>query len=216
MKRRPIATRYAALVVALLSVALIASGTVEAWVSHRERQAALEALQREKVQAAATEVSRFVDDVLRSLDWVTLSAAPAGGELERRRLDFLKLLRLEPAITTATLVDAGGRERLRVSRIKPDRLDSGDRPVRRTRIPRRSRWTRAFRRRVLRRRDRALHDDRRAKCRTRRLGGARRRQSEVRLERRVGNPDRVDRLRVRRRCAGAVWFRIRTSAGYCR
>jgi signal transduction histidine kinase/CheY-like chemotaxis protein len=125
MKRRPIATRYAALVVALLSVALIASGTVEAWVSHRERQAALEALQREKVQAAATEVSRFVHDVLRSLDWVTLSAAPAGGELERRRLDFLKLLRLEPAITTATLVDAGGRERLRVSRIKPDRLDNG-------------------------------------------------------------------------------------------
>ena len=77
------------------------------------------------MQAAATEVSRFVDDVLRSLDWVTLSAAPAGGELERRRLDFLKLLRLEPAITTATLVDAGGRERLRVSRIKPDRLDNG-------------------------------------------------------------------------------------------
>jgi signal transduction histidine kinase len=124
MKRRPIATRYAALVVALLSAALIASGTVETWVSHRERQAALEALQREKAQAAANEVSRFVDDVLRSLDWVTLSAAPAGEEHERRRLDFLKLLRLEPAITTATLVDAEGRERLRVSRIKPDRLAS--------------------------------------------------------------------------------------------
>ena len=124
MKRRPIATRYAALVVALLSAALIASGTVETWVSHRERQAALEALQREKAQAAANEVSRFVDDVLRSLDWVTLSAAPAGNELERRRLDFLKLLRLEPAITTVTLVDASGRERLRVSRIKPDRLAS--------------------------------------------------------------------------------------------
>jgi signal transduction histidine kinase/CheY-like chemotaxis protein len=125
MKRRPIATRYAALVVALLSAALFASGTVETWFSHRERQAALEALQREKAQAAANEVSRFVDDVLRSLDWVTLSAAPAGDELERRRLDFLKLLRLEPAITTATLVDASGRERLRVSRIKPDRLASG-------------------------------------------------------------------------------------------
>ncbi len=125
MKRRPIATRYAALVVVLLSAALVASGTVEAWVSHRERQAALEALQREKAQAAATEVSRFVDDVLRNLEWVTLSAAPADDELERRRLDFLKLLRLEPAVTTVTLVDASGRERLRVSRIKPDRLAGG-------------------------------------------------------------------------------------------
>src|SRR5512134_2621992 len=124
MSRRPIATRYAALVVALLSVALLASGTVETWFSHRERQAALEALQREKAQAAANEVSRFVDDVLRSLDWVTLSAAPARDELDRRRLDFLKLLRLVPAITTATLVDARGRELLRVSRIKPDRLAS--------------------------------------------------------------------------------------------
>src|SRR4029450_12718934 len=116
---------YAALVVALLSIALLASGTVETWFSHRERQAALEALQREKAQAAANEVSLFLGAVLRSLDWVTLSAAPAGEEVESRRLDFLRLMRLEPAITTATLVDAQGRERLRVSRIKPNRLGSG-------------------------------------------------------------------------------------------
>ena len=36
-----------------------------------------------------------------------------------------KLLRLERAITTATLVDADGREALRVSRIEADRLSSG-------------------------------------------------------------------------------------------
>ncbi|HEU0201619.1 MAG TPA: GAF domain-containing protein, partial [Burkholderiaceae bacterium] len=126
MKRRPLATRYAALVVALLSVALIVSGALETWASHRDRQAALEALQREKAQAAATAVSRFVEDVLRNLQWVTLTAgAPAGGDLQRRRLEFLKLLRLEPAITTAALLDVKGREQLRVSRIKPDRLASG-------------------------------------------------------------------------------------------
>jgi CHASE1-domain containing sensor protein len=66
MSRRPIATRYAALVVALLSVALLASGAVETWFSHRERQAALEALQREKAQALRRGVW-FVGDVLRSL-----------------------------------------------------------------------------------------------------------------------------------------------------
>lgn len=123
---RSIATRYAALVVALLSVALIASGALQTWSAHRDRQAALEALQRAKAQAAAAAVSRFVEDILRSLDWVTLSAAPSALEdMERRRFEFLKLLRLEPAITTATLVSSDGREALRVSRIEPDRLSSG-------------------------------------------------------------------------------------------
>ena len=123
---RSIATRYAALVVALLSVALIVSGAVQTWSAHRDRQAAFETLQREKAQAAAVEVSRFTEDILRSLDWVTLSAVPAGSnDIERRRLEFFKLLRLEPAITTATLVGADGRELLRVSRIEPDRLSSG-------------------------------------------------------------------------------------------
>ncbi|MCK6427481.1 response regulator [Betaproteobacteria bacterium PRO7] len=125
MARRPIATRYAALVAALLAVALIASGALETWVSHRDRQAALEVLQREKAQAAAAAVSRFVEDVLRNLEWATLSVPGAGGELDGRRLEFLKLLRLEPAITTVTLADASGREQLRVSRIRTDRIASG-------------------------------------------------------------------------------------------
>jgi signal transduction histidine kinase/CheY-like chemotaxis protein len=126
MELRSIATRYAALVVALLSVALIVSGAVQTWSAHRDRQAAFETLQRAKAQAAAVEVSRFTEDILRSLDWVTLSAVPAGSnDIERRRLEFLKLLRLEPAITTATLVGADGRELLRVSRIEADRLSSG-------------------------------------------------------------------------------------------
>ena len=126
MELRSIATRYAALVVALLSVALIVSGALQTWSSHRDRQAALEALQREKAQAAAVEVSRFTEDILRSLDWVTLSVAPSvSTDIQQRRFEFLKLLRLEPAITTVTLVGADGRELLRVSRIEADRLSSG-------------------------------------------------------------------------------------------
>jgi signal transduction histidine kinase/CheY-like chemotaxis protein len=126
MRRRPIAVRYAALVAVLLAVALLGSGTLEAWVSHRDRLAALEALQREKAQAAAAAVSRFAEDLERSLGWVTLGAARKDDEdLDARRFELLKLLRLEPAITTATLVDANGREQLRVSRIRTDRLASG-------------------------------------------------------------------------------------------
>src|SRR5512134_1740748 len=99
MTRRPIAVRYALLIAALLAVALIGSGALEAWVSHRDRLAALEALQREKAQAAAAAVSRFVEDIQRSLGWVTLGSPPKDEkELEARRFELLKLLRLEPAI----------------------------------------------------------------------------------------------------------------------
>ena len=125
MKRTPIATRYTALVVALLSVALIASGALELWASHRDRHAALMALQQEKAQAAALAVSRFIDDVRRNLDWITLAALPDSAEsLQQRRLDALKLLRQQPALTSVALLDMNGRERLRVSRIEPDRLAS--------------------------------------------------------------------------------------------
>lgn len=126
MEVRSIATRYSALVVALLSISLIASGAMQAWSAHRDRHAALERLQREQAKSAAAEVARFIEDILRSLDWATLSVAPsASDDVGRRRLELLKLLRLERAITTATLVDADGREALRVSRIEADRLSSG-------------------------------------------------------------------------------------------
>src|SRR3972149_1254339 len=105
MSRQPIATRYAALVAALLSVALSASGALETWVSHRDGRAALESLQREKAQAAATAVSRFVEDVLRDLEWATLATPPtaADGPVERR-LEFLKLLPPEPLAMARSLL----------------------------------------------------------------------------------------------------------------
>ena len=71
-----------------------------------------DAFAADEAHAAAAAVSRFIEDILRSLDWVSLAALPAGAEpLQQRRLEMLKLLRLEPAITTVTLVGADGRER---------------------------------------------------------------------------------------------------------
>ena len=125
MARRSLAARYATLVAGLLSVALLASGTLEAWIAHRDRQSALETLRREKAQSAAAAVSRFIDDVAQNLEWVRLTPPRTLEKIqEERRLDYLKLLRLEPAITTLALLDGHGRERLRVSRIETDRIES--------------------------------------------------------------------------------------------
>ena len=121
MQRRTIATRNATLVAALLAFALIISGALEVWGSHREHQAALEALQREKAQAAAQAVARFVADVSRSLAWPTMSAAMPD-DLHRWRIEFQKTMRVEPAIASVALVDPLGRGRLLVSRVRPVRL----------------------------------------------------------------------------------------------
>src|SRR5262245_38161748 len=126
MRGRSIATRYPALVVALLCSALTIGGAVEIWTAHRERLAVLEALQLEKAQSAAQAVSRGFDDLRRSLDWATLGVPKgSGNELALRRLELLKLLRLEPAVTAATVVAASGIEQVHVSRIEPDRVGSG-------------------------------------------------------------------------------------------
>jgi hypothetical protein len=75
--RLPLATRYAVLVAGLTAGALIVSGLVETWFSHRDGRAALEALHREKARAAADSVSRFIEEALRGLDWATLGTRAA-------------------------------------------------------------------------------------------------------------------------------------------
>ena len=144
-------------------------------------------------------MSRFTEDILRSLDWVTLSAVPAGSnDIERRRLEFLKLLRLEPAITTATLVGADGRELLRVSRIEPDRPRAAS-TCQASRVQRCAHNSRSFQRRPLRRADRTVLDRRGAQCRTRWISRHCRRQPQVRSHGRVRNQGRREGLRV---CGG--------------
>ena len=48
-----------------------------------------------------------------------------GGSIEQRRFDALRLLRQVPAITELAQVDSTGKERLRVSRLVMDVVDSG-------------------------------------------------------------------------------------------
>ena len=49
----------------------------------------------------------------------------SAGSIEQRRFDALRLLRQVPAITELAQVDSTGKERLRVSRLAMDVVDSG-------------------------------------------------------------------------------------------
>ena len=82
-------------------------------------------LQRDKAAAAAASVSRFIEDLAHQLgDAITPATSAMASDLERRRIDYLRLLRLAPAVTTLRFVDPHGLERLQVSRMDADRMNS--------------------------------------------------------------------------------------------
>ena len=119
-------TKYAAFIIILVTVALLASGGVSLYFSYRENQEHLVALQHEKAIAAATRIEQYISDIEHQLGWTTLPQVGAGANpIEQRRYEYLKLLRQAPAITEVAWIDASGREQLRVSRLAMDVVGSG-------------------------------------------------------------------------------------------
>ncbi len=108
--------KYVVYFVAFVSTALIVSGVVGLNFTYDESKAARLNLQREKAEAAATRIQTYVQEIERQLGWMRLAPA-AQADLGQRRLDYLKLLRQVPAITDVSMLDATGRERLRMSRL---------------------------------------------------------------------------------------------------
>lgn len=117
-------TKYVALFVAVVAIALLANGLFEVLFYYREHKTSLIRVQHEQAEAAAAKISQFVKEIESQLGWTTqLPWSP--GSIEQRRFDALRLLRQVPAITELAQVDSAGKERLRVSRLAMDAIDSG-------------------------------------------------------------------------------------------
>ena len=117
-------TKYVALFVAVVGIALLSNGIFEVFLYYREHKAALIRIQHEQAEAAAAKISQFIKEIESQLGWTTQLPWSAG-PIEQRRFDALRLLRQVPAITELAQVDSTGKERLRVSRLAMDVLDSG-------------------------------------------------------------------------------------------
>src|SRR3954468_14577094 len=117
-------TKYVALFVAVVAVALLSNGIFEVFFYYREHKAALIRIQHEQAEAAAAKISQFIKEIESQLGWTTQLPWSAGS-LENRRFDALRLLRQVPAITELSQIDSTGKERLRVSRLAMDVVDSG-------------------------------------------------------------------------------------------
>src|SRR6478672_10209133 len=117
-------TKYVALFVAVVGVALLSNGIFEVFFYYREHKASLIRIQHEQAEAAAAKIGQFVKEIESQLGWTTQLPWSAGS-IETRRFDALRLLRQVPAITELAQVDSTGKERLRVSRLAMDVVDSG-------------------------------------------------------------------------------------------
>lgn len=117
-------TKYVALFVAVVAVALLSNGIFEVYFYYREHKAALIRIQHEQAEAAAANIGQFIKEIESQLGWTTQLPWSAGS-IEERRFDALRLLKQVPAITELAQVDSTGKERLRVSRIDINVVDSG-------------------------------------------------------------------------------------------
>src|ERR1700716_3485946 len=117
-------TKYVALFVAVVGVALLSNGIFEVFFYYREHKASLIRIQHEQADAAAAKIGQFIKEIESQLGWTTQLPWSAAS-IETRRFDALRLLRQVPAITELAQIDSTGKERLRVSRLAMDVVDSG-------------------------------------------------------------------------------------------
>src|SRR5436189_5856903 len=122
--RRRLFTKYVALFVAVVCVALLSNGVFDVFFYYQEHKAALIRIQREQAEAAAAKIGQFIKEIESQLGSTTQLPWSAGS-IEHRRFDALRLLRQGPAITELAQLDASGKERLRVSRLAMDVVASG-------------------------------------------------------------------------------------------
>jgi GAF domain-containing protein/signal transduction histidine kinase len=112
-------TKYVALFVAVVAVALLSNGIFEVFFYYREHKASLIRIQHEQAEAAAAKIGQFIKEIESQLGW-TAQLPWSASSIEQRRFDALRLLKQVPAITEVAQVDSSGIERLRVSRFAVD------------------------------------------------------------------------------------------------
>jgi hypothetical protein len=77
-----------------------------------------------QAERIADKLAQFITESENQVGWTT-QLPPTAGSIEQRRFDALRLLRQTPAITELSMLDAEGKELLKVSRLAMDVVGSG-------------------------------------------------------------------------------------------
>ncbi len=122
--RRPLFYKYFVALFVAVVVPLIANGASEAWFGYHDQRSVLTSRLHAEAVSAAGKIEAFLVDITDQLQW-TVQLPWRDDMDERHRFDVLRLMRQVPAIVEITLVDGSGAERLQVSRVASDVVDSG-------------------------------------------------------------------------------------------
>src|SRR5262245_11139889 len=111
--------KYLLLILAPVTVILLASGWLSFDFSSTEIKSGIAAVQQEKAIAAASRIEQYMRQISQQLVYASLPQVDAS-DVELRRIEFLKLLRQAPEVTDIAQLDASGREAIAVSRLGMD------------------------------------------------------------------------------------------------
>jgi len=107
---------------------IIALGFAMAWPIAANGQPDVRALRSQillmQAEGIADKLAQFIKETQSQVGWTTQLPSTVGS-IEQRRFDAVRLLRQAPAITELSLLDAQGKEFLKVSRLAMDVVGSG-------------------------------------------------------------------------------------------
>jgi len=119
---------YALWVAALVTLVLTASGAAQLWLIQRETRTSVQALQALQATRASARIERFIGQTTALLR-TTLALQDSrhlGSADSDIQFELYRLLRQSPAIQTLYWIDQHGQERVRISRMAPDRIGGGE------------------------------------------------------------------------------------------
>ena len=117
--------KYLSVIVALVGGSLVLSTASQLYASYEQSRDAVQQVQLRDAATAAVKIGAFVHETETQLRWVTAPVGLGDISIAERRSTYERLLAIEPWITDLSYLDAGGRERLRLSRLALTVVDSG-------------------------------------------------------------------------------------------
>jgi len=115
--------KYVAMLLGVVSLALLINGASDIWFSYKEQKALLFRIQREQAKAAADKIGHFLNDIRTGLAWEA-QLPWSHSTFDEWQFDAVRLLRQVPALNEIVQLDAIGREQFRMSREAPDVIES--------------------------------------------------------------------------------------------
>src|ERR1041384_6527486 len=110
--REGLFAKYVVALVGLVVFVLAINGAMEVWISYRGIKSSLNDGMSEKAEATAKRIQQSMADLERQINWVTRASSRT---IEDHRADYIQSLRQAPQVSQLSLLNAQGREQLRVT-----------------------------------------------------------------------------------------------------